>query len=152
MRSAFCLVVLVCLVAVSAGQNHFVSLSTVDEQSTKLMALENAWNQAQLRHDSRSLNTLVGDAFVYTDTDGTVMNKAEFLADIADTGYHPTMMANDGMRVFPYDKTAIVIGTYHAKGTTKGKPFDHYGRFTDTWVYQNGIWQCVASHTTLSHK
>jgi ketosteroid isomerase-like protein len=95
---------------------------------------------------------LVGDAFVYTDTDGTVMNKEQFLADIADTGYHPTLMANEGMKVYPYNNTAIVIGTYHAKGTSKGKTFEHYGRFTDTWVYQNSMWQCVASHTTLSHK
>jgi ketosteroid isomerase-like protein len=144
MRSALCLFLLVCLVAVSFGAS--------DEQSTKLMALENAWNQAQLRHDSHSLKTLVGDAFVYTDTDGTVMNKEQFLADIADTGYHPTLMANEGMKVYPYNNTAIVIGTYHAKGTSKGKTFEHYGRFTDTWVYQNSMWQCVASHTTLSHK
>jgi ketosteroid isomerase-like protein len=150
MRSALFIFVLVCLVAVSTGQSSSIAAS--EEQSSKLMALENAWNQAQLRHDSQSLNTLVGDAFVYTDTDGTVMNKAQFLADIADKGYHPTMMANEGMKVFPYNNTAIVIGTYHAKGISNGKPFEHYGRFTDTWVYQNSLWQCVASHTTLSHK
>jgi ketosteroid isomerase-like protein len=95
---------------------------------------------------------LVGDAFVYTDTDGTVMNKAQFLADVADTGYHATLMTNDNMKVYPYPNTAVVTGTYHAKGTSRGKVFDHYGRFTDTWIYLNGLWQCVASHTTLSHK
>ena len=114
--------------------------------------VENAWNQAQLRHDARSLDGLVGDDFVYTDTDGTVMNKAQFLADIADTGYHATLMANEDVKVYSYPNTAVVTGTYHAKGTSKGKPFDHYGRFTDTWIYLDGMWQCVASHTTLGHK
>ena len=134
----------------SSGVCSFSSYSP--EESSKLIALENAWNQAQLHHDARSLDGLVGDDFVYTDTDGTVMNKAQFLADIADTGYHPTLMANEDVKVYSYPNTAIVTGTYHAKGTSKGKAFEHYGRFTDTWIYLDGMWQCVASHTTLGHK
>jgi hypothetical protein len=47
---------------------------------------------------------------------------------------------------------AVVAGVYHAKGSYKGKPFDHYGRFTDTWVYLNGKWLCVASHTSALKK
>lgn len=150
MRPHLCLFAVICLISASAAQSR--SRVDSDEQSSKLIALENAWNQAQLHHDSRSLDRLVGDAFVYTDTDGTVMDKAQFLADIADTGYRATLMTNENVKVYPYPNTAVVTGTYHAKGTSKGKPFDHYGRFTDTWIYLNGIWQCVASHTTSSHK
>ena len=47
-----------------------------DADASKLIALENAWNQAQLHHDAKALNNLVSDSFVYTDYDGTVMNKA----------------------------------------------------------------------------
>jgi len=36
--------------------------------------------------------------------------------------------------------------------TYKRQPFDHYGRFTDTWMYLNGKWQCIASHTNLIKK
>ena len=50
----------------------------VTADASKLIALENAWNQAQLHHDAKALNNLVSDAFVYTDYDGTVMNKAQF--------------------------------------------------------------------------
>lgn len=150
MRHFICLFLFIGLLGSSAAQVR--PASYVEEQASKLIALENAWNQAQLHHDSRSLQSLVGDAFVYTDTDGTVMNKDEFLSDIADTSYHATLMANENVKVYPYPNTAIVTGTYHAKGTFKGKAFDHYGRFTDTWIYLNGIWQCVASHTTASHK
>jgi len=144
------LFVVLSLISVSAAQN--LPRASVDDQASKLIALENDWNQAQIHHDARSLDSLIGDAFVYTDTDGTVMDKAHFLADIADTGYHATLMANENVKVYPYPNTAVVTGTYHAKGTSKGKSFDHYGRFTDTWIYLNGIWQCVASHTTASHK
>jgi len=131
-----------------------VSFASAQERSeaedSKLIALENAWNQAQLRHDGKALERLVGEKFVYTDYDGTVMNRGQFLADIKDPSYYPTLMTNENMRVYFYDKTAVVIGTYHAKGTAQGKPFDHVGRFTDTWVLQDGNWQCVASHTNLN--
>jgi len=116
---------------------------------SKLIALENAWNQAQLHHDAKALDSLVGDKFIYTDYDCTVMNKAQFLADVKDVSYKASLMANKDVKVDLYDNAAVVSGTYHAKGTYKAKPFEHYGRFTDIWIYQKGLWQCVASHTTL---
>ena len=116
---------------------------------TQLMALENAWNQAQIHHDDGALANLVGEKFIYTDTDGSVLDKAQFLKDSKDPDYKATLVANDNVKVDLYDNAAVVSGRYHAKGTYKAKPFDHYGRFTDTWIYLKGQWQCVASHTTL---
>ena len=124
----------------------------VSAEASRLIALENAWNQAQLHHDAKAVSNLVSDGFVYTDYDGTVMNKAEFLADLKDPDYRASLIANDQARVISYTNAAIVVGTYHSKGTYKRQPFDHYGRFTDTWLYQNNKWQCVASHTTLIKK
>jgi hypothetical protein len=118
----------------------------------RLIALENAWNQAQLHHDAKALDELVSSSFVYTDYDGTVMNKAQFMADLRDPSYRATLITNDNMRVFPYENVAIVIGKYHTKGIYKGKPFEHFGRFTDSWIHHNGQWQCIASHTTLIKK
>jgi hypothetical protein len=113
-----------------------------------LLALENAWNQAQLHHDSKALAGLIADSFVSTDNDGVLTNKVQFLEDNRDPSYAPSIMANSDERIFLYDNVAVVVGTYHAKGLYKNKPFDHYGRFTDTWVYMNGKWLCVASHTS----
>jgi hypothetical protein len=131
------------------GQTRSTQISS-DE--SKLLALENAWNLAQLQHDDRALDSLVSDQFVYTDYDGTVQNKARFLADIKDPDYRASLMTNDNMKVYLYPNAAIVTGTYHAKGTYRGKPFDHTGRFTDTWLFVNNTWQCVASHTNLIQK
>ena len=142
----FLLLLLSSLLVVRGGAND------VTADASKLIALENAWNQAQLHHDAKALNNLVSDGFVYTDYDGTVMNKAEFLADLKDPDYRASLIANDEARVISYTNAAIVVGTYHSKGTYKRQPFDHYGRFTDTWLYQNNKWQCVASHTNLIKK
>ena len=61
-------------------------------------------------------------------------------------------MGIDDVKVEMYSNTAIVTGTYHTKGTYGAKPYEHFGRFTDTWVYQDGKWLCVASHTSLLKK
>lgn len=119
---------------------------------TKILALENAWNQAQLHHNSTAVASMISDTFVYTDYDGTVMNKTEFLADLKDTSYRPNLIENDNVKVFTYTGAAVVIGTYHTKGNYKGRPFEHWGRFTDTWVFEKNLWLCVASHTSLIKK
>jgi hypothetical protein len=117
-----------------------------------LIALENAWNQAQIHRDGKALDDLITDQFIYTDWDGSIMNKSKFIADSKDPSVQTTLVANDKVEVFFYPGVAIVAGEYHAKGTNRGKPFDHYGRFTDTWIPSKGSWQCVASHTNLIRK
>jgi ketosteroid isomerase-like protein len=128
------------------------STKEVDVDRGKLIALENAWNQAQVHHDAKAVGQLLPDSFVYTDYDGTVMNKAKFLADVKDEKYKATSITNEDLQIFPYQNAAIVIGTYRSKGMYAGKPFDHRGRFTDTWIYQNGQWLCAATHTNLITK
>jgi Domain of unknown function (DUF4440) len=131
--------------------NAQVSLDAKAEKS-KLIALENAWNQAQIHRDGEALNRLVADTFVYTDTDGTVMNKASFIADSKDLSVETSMVANSDVEVYFYPGVAVVTGAYHTRGANRRKPFDHYGRFTDTWIFSSGQWVCVASHTNSVKK
>jgi hypothetical protein len=141
-RLALCLLCLAgCLATAQNGTSSHGNESL-------LIALENAWNQAQLHHDSKALDGLVADTFISTDNDGVFQTKAQFLADNRDPAYAPTLMTNSDERIFLYENAAVVAGTYHARGLYKGKPFDHYGRFTDTWVFMNAKWLCVASHTS----
>ncbi len=123
-----------------------------EADKSKILALENAWNQAQLHHNSTVVASMLPDTFIYTDYDGTVMNKTQFLADLKDTSYQATTVENEDVKVFTYQGAAVVVGTYHTKGKYKGQPFEHRGRFTDTWVFEKNVWQCVASHTTLIKK
>jgi hypothetical protein len=145
--------VVVCLLCLAGfladAQNPAAS---AHENETLLIALENGWNQAQLHHDSKALDGLVADTFISTDNDGTFMTKTQFLADNRDLSYAPTLMTNSDERIFVYGDMAVVAGIYHARGLNRGKPFDHYGRFTDTWAYLNGKWMCVATHTSALKK
>ena len=143
-RGLFCLGL--CFMVCSSG----FAASAADE--SKILALENAWNQAQLHHDATALDQLLPATFVNTDYDGTVMNKAQFLADLKDPAYQASLVVNQDVKIYSFSNAAVVTGTYHTKGRYKGKPFEHWGRFTDTWLFQDGIWQCVASHSSLIKK
>lgn len=115
----------------------------------RLLALESAWNHAERSKDAAALRQLLGDSFSYVDYDGTLMHKKEFLASILNSNVQGEQINNDGMTVHLYGNAAVVNGTYRDKGLENGKPFSRRGRFTDTWIYQNGTWQCVASQSTL---
>jgi len=56
------------------------------------------------------------------------------------------------MKLHRYGDTVVVTGATREKGTEKGKPFSHQGRFTDTWIKKEGQWLCVASQLSLIGK
>jgi len=118
----------------------------------QLVALERLWNEAQVNPDASALANMIGDKFVNTEWDGEVSERGKFLADIADPRFNVTMLNIQDVKVILYNDTAVVAGIYHTKGTYQGKPYEHVGRFTDTWILQDARWQCVASHTSLLQK
>ena len=142
--------VLICLLSLGAWAQ---SGSAEDgSREAQIIALEKAWNQAQLMHDSGALQRLVGPRFINTEYDGAVSTRDQFLADISDPKFSPTAMGIQDVKVELYGDTAVVAGIYHTKGSSSGKPYEHLGRFTDTWIFSDGKWQCIASHTSLIKK
>jgi len=123
-----------------------------DPRESKLMVLERLWNEAQVNRDAAALDALVSSRFVNTEWDGEISDKQRFLADIRDPRFKPTQASVSDMKMNFFGDTAVITGIYHTAGTYQGKPYDHVGRFTDTWVMEMGKWQCVASHTSLIKK
>ncbi|HEY6939824.1 MAG TPA: nuclear transport factor 2 family protein [Terriglobales bacterium] len=116
---------------------------------SKILALENVWNLAIVHKDVNALDQLLAANFVGTDFDSTFMNKAQFIASIREKSYHPQQMVNEASDVHLHANAAVVTGIYREKGSENGKPYDLRARFTDTWVFENGEWRCVASHASL---
>jgi hypothetical protein len=120
-----------------------------DVEQTKILALENAWNQAEEHKDVKALEGLLDSTLVYIDYDGSMMNKTQFISSVKEPQLHPEQIVNETMTAHVYGDSAVVTGIYHEKGVRNGKPYLHRGRFTDTWVYRGGVWVCVASQSTL---
>ncbi len=147
-RSTCCWLLLALLSTVPAAAQK----SKDDSQETKLLVMEHLWNEAQVNRDSRALDAMLGSEFVNTEYDGEVSDKAKFLADIRDPHFNLSSLTIQDLKVSMYADSAVVVGIYHTKGTYQNKPYEHWGRFTDTWVFTEGRWQCVASHTSLLKK
>ena len=144
-RNACCLLLVLGCFGQAAAQQS-------DPRESKLVVLERLWNEAQVNRDSASLDALVAERFVNTEYDGEVSDKTKFLSDIKDPLFKPTVASIQSVKVNLFGETAVITGVYRTKGTYQGKPYDHLGRFTDTWISDNGKWQCVASHTSLLKK
>ena len=119
------------------------------QDSSKVIAMENLWNRAELNNDASAVRLLLADDFVMTLAEGTLYNKSQIVASVADKSYRPEALQSSNMVVHSYGNTAVVTGAYYEKGVDKGKPWERRGRFTDTWMNLDGRWQCIASHFSI---
>jgi ketosteroid isomerase-like protein len=126
-----------------------VSVAAFAQEATKIIAMENLWNRAELDNDAAAVQLLLADDFVMTVAEGTVYNKAQIVASVADKSYRPEVLQSSDLVVHSYGNTAIVTGSYYEKGVDKGKAWERRGRFTDTWLNVGGRWQCIASHFSV---
>jgi ketosteroid isomerase-like protein len=119
---------------------------------SRIVALEKAWNQAYKLGDRKALDELLDDKIVIVNDDGSMQNKAEFLASIKKSNSQEQQVTPESINVHVYGNSATATGVFRAKGTEGGKAYLRRERFVDTWVYQNGKWQCAAaSATTVIH-
>jgi ketosteroid isomerase-like protein len=139
----------VCVVLALMILAGYAQVSSHDSDKARVLSLENAWNEAEKHKDVKAIAGLLASTFAYTDSDGTFMNKQQFLASIAAASYHPDQIVNDSMNVQPYDRAVVVTGTHREQGTEKGKGYTRRGRFTDTWIQESGGWLCASSQETL---
>lgn len=139
--------VLVLLLAVPAFHAQDTGQASADQ--ARILALENAWNQAVQQKDEAALKLLLGSDLVYVDYDGTIMDKTAYLASVRSQTLHAARIVSEAMKVSVYGGVAIVNGVYRETGLKNGKPYSLRERFTDTWVLQHQTWVCVASQSTL---
>lgn len=112
----------------------------------KILALERAWNLAESAGDLKALDALFDNELIYVDVDGSLINKTQLLVRVKLA--HPQQVVTEMMTVQVFDDTAIVNGTYRSNELKNGRPIVRRGRFTDTWMYKNFTWVCIAAQAT----
>jgi len=119
----------------------------------EIIALERSWNQAELQNAPAALDLFLSDDFMITEPDGSLLNKKRFKASVGDKSYHYDLLISKDFKVRMFGEAAVVTGRYHEKGKDGRVPFDRWGRFTDTWLFRDGKWICVASQdSVLDHE
>jgi len=123
-------------------------ITAADSAEQAVIAAEHQIEKALLTNNAELFAQLVTDKYVSTDENGEVaFGKAPNVADFKVTIFTSEKFTD--LTVTMYGDAAVATGTYTSKGTYKGKPFDHTGRFTDTWVKLDGKWLCAADHESL---
>jgi ketosteroid isomerase-like protein len=143
-KPILCAAILLFAATAAAAQQN-----TSSDEGGQVLALENAWNHALEAKDSKALGRLLANTFLSVDIDGSVSSKSEFLASVKAPDYQPSQAVNEQSSVQVYGDTAVVVGVFRVTGTEKGKPYVHRERFVDTWIKLNGLWQCLATTSTL---
>jgi ketosteroid isomerase-like protein len=144
MRLAGFLIVLVCVTPLTVAAQD----ETPSAVQSKIAALEKAWNQAYKLGDTKALDTILDDAIVLINDDGSVQSKAEFLAGVKPAKSQEQQVAPESLHVHVFAQTAIATGVFRAKGVEGGKSYLRRERFVDTWVNKGGKWVCVATDAT----
>ena len=119
------------------------------DETGRIMSLESAWNQAEVQHDPRAMSMLLVDRFAYTDSDGSVMNKKQWLDLMKKETATFEQLGNSGIAVYLYADVALVTGGYRERVKLKRNSVVRSGRFIDLWIKQNGDWKCVGGQATL---
>jgi uncharacterized protein (TIGR02246 family) len=127
------------------------AVARADTAEQAVIAAENQVTKAAQTNDADLFASLLTENTVSTDEDGTVLvGKAANVADFKEATLTSFKMTD--LKVTVFRDAAVATGTYAGKGTYKGKPYDSRGRFTDTWVKQNGKWLLAADHTSQFKK
>jgi ketosteroid isomerase-like protein len=123
-----------------------------DATKSKIIALEQLWNQAYKAGDAKALDSILDNGIVLVNDDGSVQTKNEFLASVKANDPHAAtqeqQVSPESLNVHLFGTTAIATGVMRVKGVEGGKPYTRRERFVDTWVYKSGAWVCVGTDAT----
>ena len=131
-----------------------LSLAQTADQAakSKIAALEQLWNQAYKSADTKALDSILDDAIVLVNDDGSVQTKAEFLASVKSSASQSSaqqqQVAPESLNVEVYGNVAIATGVMRVKGVEGAKSYTRRERFVDTWLLKRGNWVCIGTNAT----
>lgn len=117
-----------------------------------IKAIEQKWDGVLVKGDIPALDAILGETFTQTDQNGNVLNKAELLAQLRSGELKYLTSKVDDMTVFLHGDAAVVTGRWAGRYLIKGKTVNAVERYTDTWIFRNGQWRCVAYHGSANTK
>jgi ketosteroid isomerase-like protein len=120
--------------------HHSPSSPTADDLAA-LVALNDDYIDAVRTSNVRRFSEILADDFLCTLADGTLIDRAQFLANAAAPTTALGLQVHD-VRVRLLGDTAIV---HAATGFTHPDGRPGRGRYTDVWAKRNGQWLAVAA-------
>jgi ketosteroid isomerase-like protein len=106
------------------------------------------YDQAQFANDTATLDRLVVDDFVLVNSDGSVQDKASFLADFNLPGFRiePYVIEQPVRKV--WSDGAVVGGLVNLRWIQDGKHHSRQVRVAYVWVKRDGRWRAAYAQVT----
>jgi ketosteroid isomerase-like protein len=114
---------------------------SIDDTTEALRKLNDDYIRSVATSDVRRFGEILSDDFLNTNPDGSLVDKAQFLAQISKLAGVSSLACED-VRIRVMGEFAIIHGR-----TTYRKPDGQpgAGRYTDVWERRGGRWLCVAA-------
>lgn len=126
------------------GPRPRTASTTAPDDRAVLTTLNEDYVRSVLRSDTARFEQILDTEFRNTNPDGSILDRAGFLAQVARPSNLKTLTAED-VEIRVLGDTAII----HARTvyeTSDGRPGS--GRYTDIWRKRDGQWRAVAAHVT----
>ncbi len=118
-------------------------------QEQEVLKASKALDEASLmKKDRATMERLYANDYVYTHSNGNVLNKTQEIAESMSPDQAWTAHKTDDLKLRMYGNVAIVTGLSTLTGSSKAY-VSGPRRFTEVWVRRNGRWQMVGGQSTL---
>ena len=135
---------LLCL-PLASGRALAQASSSVEQDIIKL---EQAVTDAQFKKDRAALERLLDDDYLYTHSNGSVLNKTQEIAESMSSQVQWTDSKFADLKVRIFGDVAVLTGQQTVQGTAKGY-VPGPRRITDMFVKRSGRWQWAGGQATL---
>jgi ketosteroid isomerase-like protein len=134
------------LLILSAGMPQ--AQTKLNDVAQRIRDLRDRWIDAEEHKDIPFLKSLIADDCVIGNSQGQVLNKAQFLARMQSPDRDLKITNTRNVRVRVYGNVAVMTEEITIDGTDHGKPFGGDFRFVRVFAKQAGQWQVVLGQGT----
>src|SRR3954447_15991739 len=117
---------------------------TTAEDIAVLTALNHDYITSVQRGDVRRFDEILAVDLLCSNSDGTLVDRTQFLAQTARSVTIMGLVAED-VQVRLFGDLALIHARTRYR-TADGE--ERQGRYTDTWARRNGKWLAIAAHVT----
>jgi ketosteroid isomerase-like protein len=112
----------------------------------ELIALATEWDRAMVEKDVDAIGRYMADDWTIIGSDGSVGDKASFLAQVQSGALTHDVMESHDVRVRVYGDAAVVISRGVSGGMYQGQSFRELERVSCVFVREAERWRCVLTH------
>ncbi|MGH9791072.1 MAG: nuclear transport factor 2 family protein [Candidatus Acidiferrales bacterium] len=112
----------------------------------ELIRVAQEWDRAMVENNAEAIGRYMAEDWTIIGPDGSVGDKATFLALVKSGALSHDVMESNDMQVRVYGDTAVITAWGVSGGKYQGQAFREVERSSCVFVRQEGQWRCVLTH------